>query len=346
MTKILVWMALLLVGLILFLAGIAQVNAQFQPLWVPTGNATGGLFDIQTFTGAPGTYTWTKPDGAHSVLVFIIGPGGGGGSGGYNSSDSGGGGGASGLLVYQVFDASQLNATEDVILIAGATGGARKAVDGNGNDGGNAGETSFGAAARNLIRIDPTATISGTGGGPASGPGGSNVQTNYTTIIGLFSGASQNGGAGDDAIAGTNGSVAGVSTVPMFIYVGAGSAGGGGGTNAGAGFTAGGNGGGQINLSTKSTLRANPTAGTLIGQDGSNGEDGGYLLTTAGGDMYIYGGTGGGGGAGSNTGNGGNGGSGGKCGGGGGGGGSSLNGAQGSGAGGNGGQSCVFVITW
>jgi hypothetical protein len=293
----------------------------------PTGatgltGATGGAAttDVQIFTSSG---TWTKPIGAKSVDVLVIGAGGGGGSGRVNAGQNGGGGGAGGGLTFRTgIPASILSATETITVGAGGTGGAGvNAPNASGISGTSGGDSAFGNYAGNVPWV--YAGGGGGGSGAAGGTGGGSNGRNVNAGGGGGSGGSAaNGGAGGGtAISGAGG-------------------GGGGGCNTTGSWFAGGNG--------QWVLGNNPIGGQAIGgftagQAGFNGNSMG---------TYIHAGGGAGGGAGNATGNGGAGGTGGLYGGGGGGGGCCgwYPGTSGltysSGAGGNGANGIVIVTTY
>lgn len=296
---------------------------------------------IQIYAGGPGIYVWNKYAGATKIWVALFCPGSGGGSGGAVASDSGGGGGAAGSVFTSEFLASNLGATESIVLSAGGVGGVG-VTSGDGNAGTPpVAETSFGSQARNLMRCRPGVAAAGSGGTATAGAGGVGTTSSYTVIKNsgsAITGAS--GGAGDDDATASNGGNTTMTQI-NFNFCGASSGGGGGGIHAGANFTAGGISGSCQNSGLQFYI-TQTLGGTSDGQAGAAGityavnEDGGF-----GGFVNLRGGYGGGGGAGSILTNGGRGGDGGNCAGSGGGGGASLNGT--SGAGGNGGAGCVFI---
>ena len=103
------------------------------------GGSDSGTVKIDSFTSA-GADTWTKPYGAKKVFVEIWG---GGGSGGANIAGpnprAGGGGGGGYIGVW--FDASDLSATETLVIAAGGV-----AVTGDDTDGNVGGNSTFGAS--------------------------------------------------------------------------------------------------------------------------------------------------------------------------------------------------------
>lgn len=263
--------------------------------------------DVYTVGG-----TWTKPSWATKVTVMLLAGGGGGGSGARRQSGStssggaGGGGGGSALLIVR---ASDLNATEPVVVGAGGFGGSPATADNtNGNPGSIGGGSRFGS----MGRVNPgftgatggqlgTSANGGTGGtgdwGAPNGGGGVNAAAGATGNRGSRAGAS--GGAGG-----------GISATPAAFP--------------------GGTGGSPLYLGDISTSAGAIDAGGSPGASAAVG-------------VFISGGGGAGGGS-SITGAGGWGGDGGRYGAGGGGGGSSMNGFA-SGGGGTGADGIVVVIS-
>lgn len=93
--------------------------------------------------------TWTKPTGLKYAYVVCVGAGGGGGSGrrgDVNTNRFGGCAGPGGFIVKRFLMASQLSATESIIIGSGGIGGNSQTLDNtNGNNGGYGGDTSFGS---------------------------------------------------------------------------------------------------------------------------------------------------------------------------------------------------------
>lgn len=94
------------------------------------------------------TDTWTKPSNLIGIEVFVMGAGGGGGSGSVTASGQvsrAGGGGGSGNMKWGWIDASDLAATEPVVIGDGGVGGLPvSSPDTTSNAGGNGGYTYFG----------------------------------------------------------------------------------------------------------------------------------------------------------------------------------------------------------
>lgn len=331
-------------------------------------SAPGGGVDVQIF-GA-GSWTWTKPVGAKSARVIVLGGGGGGGSGGSGNfatsqyDATGGCGGGGGSYLEMTYDATLLGATESITVGAGGVGGAAQ-TNGNksGVSGGNGGNTNFGSwlqvygggggaggfqqqtmgggggAGLWGAGAQGTTTVQGAGGTNSGGIGG----------LGGASGAGTAPGAAGNNWSGAGGAGCGVKQGNVgkagadSIYGGAGGGSGGGRFDSaiGAGtdqnvYSQGSVGGRSLNCPTQTTAGLNYTNPGL--QNGQDGATHGW-----------QGGSGGAGGgctrdANSGVGNGGKGGLG--AGGGGGGALIPVNTSNGtSGAGGNGGDGICVVIT-
>jgi len=118
----------------------------FNP--VANGFATGRTIQFQLHT-YQNNATWTKPANLLAVEVFVLGGGAGGGSGSRTATNvisRAGSTGIPGLGAYMYIEAGDLNATEDVVIGAGGTGGAHVTADNTtGASGTSGGQTSFGA---------------------------------------------------------------------------------------------------------------------------------------------------------------------------------------------------------
>jgi hypothetical protein len=275
------------------------------------------LPNTQFFTSSG---TWTKPTGAQTVRVAVLGGGGGGGSGASGASGTalvGGGGGGGQPVITREFVASDLGATVAITVGAGGAGGA--SVTGtvgttNGNNGGGGPTSSFGTF---LLSRG-----AGAGGGGQAAAGGAAGASAYgtTTQLGAGSAGSVSGGPG----AGLN----------QTVVPGAPGAASGGGITTGA--VAGAGAGGNTSIMDTSAIAgaagvvggASPTSGTASTiTNGSTGPSpGSGAASTTGAAQAGANGL-------PNTGVGGAG------------GGASLNGSA-SGAGGNGGSGWVLVITY
>jgi hypothetical protein len=111
-------------------ANKALITTGTSLLW---GNAISSTFTKYETTG---TFTWTKPAGVTTVIVFCWGGGGGGGK----HATQGGGGGAGASCVITALAAADLGSSETVTVGAGGAG----KTGGNGS-GGNGGNSSFGS---------------------------------------------------------------------------------------------------------------------------------------------------------------------------------------------------------
>ncbi len=294
----------------------------------PSSSGTLGLSaDVQIFTSSG---TWTKPAGAKSVLVQLIGGGGGGGSGRKGAAGtirSGGAGGGAGGWAMSTFSASVLGSTETVTIGTGGAGGAsRTANDSNGLPGSIGGSTSFGTS---QIWLRAGNGTGGGGGAAAAATGGFSGQ--------LFPPGSSSASNGSSSSA-----TGAAGTTPAINNYGPGPGGSGGGITAANVASNGGN-GGYVGSSGTGT---NSGYGTSIqgGSGGSSGGNGGN--GTASPTNSNIGGAGGGGGSSSTTTNAGAGGNGAIYGAGGGGGGASVNSVGNSGAGGNGANGIAIITTY
>ena len=271
---------------------------------------------VQIFTS---NSTWTKPDGAKSVQIELVGGGGGGGSGRKGASGTacgGGGSGAGGGFTSRSIEASLLDATIPVVVgIGGAGANGQTSTSTNGIAGSPGGNSTFGTW---TFAGGGTAGGGGTVAGGSAGISGSRAMfaggggaLGGTTATAAAGGGTQCGGGGGGGGGGVSGAV------PAFFN------------------------GGLGRLSVGTFLTQGDTAGGTT--DGANGTAGISAPTN-----YVMGGSGGGGGAGSinAANNGGNGGAGGSYGGGGGGGGACLDTNASSGAGGNGAPGIVVVTTY
>jgi hypothetical protein len=217
----------------------------------------GDITNIQTFTSSG---TWTKPAGNPKYVdVFMRGASAGGGSGRRGAAGTarcGGGGGAGGGLIWVRLLASDVGATEAVVIGSGGAGApAILTDDTNGDNGQNGGNSTFGT----MPIIQTTFTNFGRGGGAGvSGAGGTaNGSTSFGAVgqtAGLGSAA-----AGAAGAAGTN--VIGFQTM-------------GGASGAGIPTTnitfPGGQGGRTTSLGYMTGLSA-ATAGVVDGGNGGNG---------------------------------------------------------------------------
>jgi hypothetical protein len=177
---------------------------------------------MQVFTSS-GTYT--PSTGMHKCIVFSTGGGGGGGGAdsddGSNDTTAGGGGGAGGTCI-EIFNATDIGASQTVTIGAAGTAGAAAA-----GTGGTGGTTTFGslhsaAGGAGGVGADNTSTSNLGGGGAGgvatngliniSGGGGGTGATSVGAVLGGLGGASfWGGGAQGGATAAANGAVAGIA---------------------------------------------------------------------------------------------------------------------------------------
>lgn len=258
-----------------------------------------------TYSGTPGTFTWTAPVGVTKVSVVCVGGGGGGGG---NGAGGGGGGALAYINNYTVIPGN-------VYTVVAGLGGLGYA--GNGTAGAN-GATSY------FVSTGTVGAGGGVGGGAATAGGTGGAGGTVIAGTGFAGGAGGNastyssggggGGAGGYSAAGGAGGVGySAGTITGSSSTGGGGGGGSGGGNASAGGTGGGGGGvGLLGAGSNGTGGAAQT--TLInsrypgtgGTGGSGGTDGG---TGTGGSSNpigptsgVYGGGGGGGDGNNNTG--------------------------------------------
>ena len=325
----------------------------------------GGGCQIDEYS-TPGSYTWTKPAGAVRVDFAIVGGGGGGASGGTGALGAfvrGGPGGGGGGYRYASINASDLDASVDVYVGAGGTGGTSIAASSTLGDDGSGGEDSY--------IYDSTFYVSGYGGraglgsyllGGNGGAAEDNTSDNKFYILHTYASTGLefplcfggHGGPGVEEMCGTTstgsggGAGGGVSDDgqtygPTNVLCNAGWAG-------GSSVDGGPGGGGGGSLTTASVAQrggkggasgygAPRTFSNVASGSGSAGATSGTGFGPIGISEF-----GGGGGDASTSGTGGSGGSAAR-GGGGGGGGAAVNGSS-SGAGGNGGDGFVRITTW
>lgn len=245
-------------------------------------NSTGPVFEmisqlstttsaeVQTYTA---DNTWTKPSGAKTVLVKAWGAGGGGG--GSNTANTGGGGGGGGSYKEWLFDASELSATEAVVVGDGGSAGT------SGGNGGLGENSTFGSTKVIAYGGGGGAAQSGAGGG-GGGAGNAAAGTSTTTST---------GGNGGSLIGGSGGAPGGTSTF--------GGGGGGNGANTGSagGLSVHGGGGGGGGA-TNSGAPGSGAVGGLSFYGGGGG--GGSGQTGVAGGTSTYGGAGGAGGSNTN----------------------------------------------
>ncbi len=188
-------------------AGTATTTRAFTAQRVAQAIAaltTSAQVDIFTSSG-----TYTKPGSAQAVIVIAYGGGGGGKGGNIRSSGSGslsetqgGDGGGGGFKAMDIYDPSDIGATETVTIAAGGSGGAGAVETTSatnyseaGSDGGDGGVTSFG----DLLRAPGGGGGTGFGGGKAGAITSAATDTNGEPDITGDVIWSATGGDGDGA---------------------------------------------------------------------------------------------------------------------------------------------------
>jgi hypothetical protein len=297
--------------------------------WDLAWATAGGGGSTATLYTTPGTYTYTIPAGATSLVVRAWGAGGGGGAGARNATNAirtGGGGGGPGGYAEFLLRVASLGATIQVVVAPGGVGGSLNTTNASVGAGGGINATRTLVAGLAVANGGP-----GTGGliAAATANGGSaGPITDYISQVG------NNPGGNGTTTAGTGSGTLGSWALPWDT-------GGGGGGGAAANFTTTRNGGGG---GSRVSANVNNSNGNDTFISGGAGGVPGVSLPTAG-QTYstLYGGMGGGGGGYQTNQPGQNGAAGGQPGGGGGGGGAADNGFNG-GSGGNGGAGMVIIF--
>lgn len=225
--------------------------------WTPIGWQ---IYPVFRFFAANGT--WPNDPLSTRVALRACGPGGSGASGrrgALASIRTGGTGGTGGVFVNMSILTALLNATEPVVVPAGAAGGIAQTVDStggvNGNGGGNVtfGSSFLGSATWLIAR----GGTGGNGGGTASVTGPTFAVTQYTND------ASPGPGGGSLASGTSSGGITSAGEA-------GGGGGGGGATAANAAVNPAAGGGGISGLHAGSTVVAGGTAGAPTGGPGTN----------------------------------------------------------------------------
>jgi len=239
-------------------ANKALITTGTSLLW---GNAISSTFTKYETTG---TFTWTKPAGVTTVIVFCWG---GGGAGAADNSQ-GGSGGAGAACVIAALAAADLGSTETITVGAG---GAGTSSDGNGQNGANSsfGSHVIGYGGRGGDDDDDDVPL----GSRAWGMGDYVSQANTgRNALDIFSG----GGGGYSGYLGSNYPTGGPGGKAVF---GGGGGGGSVGDNAGGTSVFGGNGGQGRDGG------ANAVSGSQPGGGGGGAEDG---VAGSGGDGAVW----------------------------------------------------------
>ena len=167
--------------------------------WKVTSGTSQAAYTFDVYSTA-GSFTWTKPAGLKSAIVFVGGAGGGAGSGARLAAGTnrfGGGGGGGGAFNIQLFDASSLASTVAVTVGTGGTGAAAVLVDStNGASGTAGGLSQFGS-------VQASGGNGGGGGSTASGAGGGG---GGTTQYLPYNGTGSSGGTSNTNTTATAGS--------------------------------------------------------------------------------------------------------------------------------------------
>lgn len=174
--------------------------------------------DTQVF-GSPttsGAYTWTKPDGAKFVEIYLFSGGGGGASGSRNATTvnrGGGGGAAGGTTVLMRLFADELSEVVSGVVGAGGNGAPSQLTDTSpGINGSNGGDTTFGNYRAAFGAPGAGAILNGTGSAGA-------------TKAGLIYGANLQSGGGGIGTTGTVPLAAASGSVPLAARGASGGAG-------------------------------------------------------------------------------------------------------------------------
>lgn len=253
--------------------------------------------------------SWTKPPGYVAYDVDLWSGGGGGGSGRRGATGAnlgGGGGGGGGARNQRQYLASELAATEPVVIGAGGAGGAAISTDStDGSAGSIGGNTTFSSGASLLTAFGGGSgagggrnanSAAGGGGGGVLGAGGVSAIGGEPILPSQSNGNGQfGGGFGGDA----NTATAGLSA---FGGGGGGRGFGGSGVDAasssgGQSAYSGGGGGGGGGINSSSSLQPASSGGTGRGAGGAGGAASTSGAATAGTAGSVRGGGGGGGGA-------------------------------------------------